>query len=575
MLNKDDMVEGEELVLVALICDTLTSTIADTWNLEGEDDDVDTGTSNFEDGPYSEERKQKVWKLCRHWMQHCQQKHTQCGPFPTRQKGYCPTRLVDIRDLSIRLIEKDDFPVGGQLPLYAPLSYCWGANMPESAKTLITTLASHKKAIDIEMLPQTFKDAIEITRKLGIFYLWIDSLCIIQDSKEDWEVEAAAMGEVYSHGVVTITAAASDNCDGGMLRAHGTEINDIDSLFTSLGQWTAIFDSSNAILKRGWTLQERELSPKAIYFTSREVLWECRETRYRYHDRFAPRSRTLTLSRCLDFPMNLGSIQLPENTLKAFHLDERLNKWQKTIEDYSRRSFSNIDDRMPALSGFASIFASMIDDRYVAGLWQKRLPQDLLWRAHGQTVNSSFDGVIPEYRTSLSTRIQRPDTYLPSWSWFSVSVSVRWDSHWKPLLDDVGFTERAEVIEINLVPIFPLNPFGYLKSGMMRVKGKLKNSDVGPFADPGQAGQAELSLLRAIHLHWDGVAVSDSIYLFNIEGRNVSISYDQKSTTFHTQGLILVKRESEETFERVGMYKGNVSPLDWSHQWKTCEIVIV
>src|SRR3978361_980413 len=87
--------------------------------------------------------------------------------------------------------------------------------MPEAAKTKVSNL--EQTVLNIEQLPRTFRDAIEIGRNLNIEYLWIDSLCIVQDSNEDWEREAAAMSKVYSHAVVTIAVGVTDHSDGGCL----------------------------------------------------------------------------------------------------------------------------------------------------------------------------------------------------------------------------------------------------------------------------------------------------------------------------------------------------------------------
>lgn len=60
-------------------------------------------------------------------------------------------------------------------------------------------------------LPPLFQDAIIITRQLGLRYLWIDSLCIIQDSLRDWETEAAKMASIYQNSYVTISATDASN----------------------------------------------------------------------------------------------------------------------------------------------------------------------------------------------------------------------------------------------------------------------------------------------------------------------------------------------------------------------------
>lgn len=93
---------------------------------------------------------------------------------------------------------------------YATLSHCWGGL--EFLTLTRNSLASFMTKVPIEECPKTFQDAVFITRKLGIDYLWIDSLCIIQDSEQDWLNESALMSQVYSNSTITIAAAAA--CDG-------------------------------------------------------------------------------------------------------------------------------------------------------------------------------------------------------------------------------------------------------------------------------------------------------------------------------------------------------------------------
>jgi hypothetical protein len=167
----------------------------------------------------SEEHKQMIWKLARGWINNCQEQHTiisACLPSPN--PPYCPNRLIDIGEPILRLVQKSESVDGGEAAKYAALTYCWGKIMPDSGKTTSSNLAIYEKAIDLQQLPTTFRDAIQISRGIGIAYLWIDALCIIQDSREDWEEEAAAMGLVYTIAVVTIAAATSDHCNGSCLQ---------------------------------------------------------------------------------------------------------------------------------------------------------------------------------------------------------------------------------------------------------------------------------------------------------------------------------------------------------------------
>jgi hypothetical protein len=89
-----------------------------------------------------------------------------------------------------------------RLDNYVALSYCWGAD--QTIKTKLASLVSHEDGIRVETLPKTIQDAIHITRELGIDFLWVDSLCIIQDRAEDLAKEVVDMPHYYSNSVATL-----------------------------------------------------------------------------------------------------------------------------------------------------------------------------------------------------------------------------------------------------------------------------------------------------------------------------------------------------------------------------------
>lgn len=129
-----------------------------------------------------------------------------------------PTRLIDINSGpesdTVRLTENNKNEV---LP-YATLSYCWGGRPQTRRCEWLTTMINvHSRGAGLQRsdLPKTLQDSIIIAEQLGIRYLWIDSLCIIQDSDDDWATEAAKMGEIYLGSVVTIVAASSSSAEHG------------------------------------------------------------------------------------------------------------------------------------------------------------------------------------------------------------------------------------------------------------------------------------------------------------------------------------------------------------------------
>lgn len=160
---------------------------------------------------------------------------------------------------------------------YIALSHRWGSRMPKTTKENIN---SRKQSIDYDELPKTFQDSITVTRELGVKYLWIDALCIIQNDLEDWKRESRLMGDVFSSAYCTLSVRVTER--EGFL----TNRPDRRCIKLQTGEYSPIFiceqiddfeqDVENAPLsRRGWVFQERVLSRRTIYFTNRQAYWEC------------------------------------------------------------------------------------------------------------------------------------------------------------------------------------------------------------------------------------------------------------------------------------------------------------
>lgn len=223
------------------------------------------------------------------WVRECDATHTDCQP--KRSKCYSPpARMIAVGSSNsqsgIHLVPGSiDDP-------YIALSHCWGKAEMHS-KTTLEKLVKYQHSIDFEALPLSFQDAITITRGLGIRFLWIDSLCIVQDDKSDWEREAAKMSSIFRHAFLTITAAAAWDSHGGcgitpMEAASQFDFPDMafanepgeklpKQLFIRhphLPRPREQFVKS-LIHQRGWILQEIVLSRRVAHFTSNQMIWQC------------------------------------------------------------------------------------------------------------------------------------------------------------------------------------------------------------------------------------------------------------------------------------------------------------
>jgi hypothetical protein len=227
------------------------------------------------------------------WLKECLSSHPNCsayhGDIPE-----LPTRVVDVGSSSgserpyLHVSSKD------QRGRYLTLSHRWGSSKSlEATKTVEENLAQNRSGMDLESLPLTFQHAIDITRKFGYRYLWIDSLCIIQDSGEDWITESQKMGDIYRRAdftIATIDATSADSgCffprDGQTLRPCQLDIYRPPPKVDTYSSYTGkIFVSratdmnktrASSLDGRGWCLQERTLSTRTLSYGKRGLGWEC------------------------------------------------------------------------------------------------------------------------------------------------------------------------------------------------------------------------------------------------------------------------------------------------------------
>jgi hypothetical protein len=253
--------------------------------------------------------------------------------------------VLQIDGGNVRLVETSGLAIGK----YAALSHCWGGH--KSLQTTIVTLPQMKERIAWEELPATFQDAIKVATRINIAWLWVDSLCIIQDSKTDWELETPKMCDYYQDAVITIAAASSSNSGVPFLRERHPDWH--PALFSLQSNSSVIShqlraqrhikngdDSYGPLASRGWVWQECVLSTRVLHYTSREILFVCRSQLSAESD---PRKRTIEYHRW----MRLSEI-LPKST------EDPYGTWCELVSSYSDLKLTFDRDRLPAISGVAS-----------------------------------------------------------------------------------------------------------------------------------------------------------------------------------------------------------------------------
>ncbi|KAI0201420.1 HET-domain-containing protein [Astrocystis sublimbata] len=403
------------------------------------------------------------------WIENCRRNHncSNAAKLPT-----LPTRVIDTALLGgpVRLVAR-----AARREQYVCLSHCWG--QAQQLTTTSQTLESHMNGIDWDCIPATYKDTIVVCRKLGIRYVWIDSLCIIQDSVEDWERESSRMAEIYSNSYITIAAAASRNGEGGLglhsPRQSGTTLKGTARsgaaynihVQYSLGNNATLHEHPGhgirhplpmgssvnndfsgvlqlfPLLTRGWVLQERLLSPRFLQFGQYELLWDCAES---------------LLCECAQRPLDLLFNKIMVTSKNRELLP---HKWRKIVEFYSTLNLTFSKDKLPALSGLARQMMELKPGaHYLAGLWKDSLDLDLLWIPYGPEALKSNDRYI-----------------APSWSWASVARKIVYPNRWRPTEDKPHVKTLAtyfELVEATCTPS-SADPTGKVAGGSLIVRSPL------------------------------------------------------------------------------------------------------
>jgi len=395
----------------------------------------------------------RCMEFARDCIRQCSADHPRCA---RTSWDFVPTRLLylDPNSGSIRLCEA--LPVTTH---WAALSHCWGGSKPLMLyKSNIETL---KGGIQLADLPPTFNNAIQVCRGLSISFLWIDSLCIIQDDKEDWEREAAQMGKVYNHAFLVLIAASSAKPEipflGPREKEWETKAFDFETpsgarleikarkrhrLAAPLdqGQYEPAFTDAWATLrqvgplyKRGWCFQESFLATRALHFAPGSLIFECK-THRRSDDSPPPYP--------LVYPGSLGEV--PED-----------RKWRLVVESYTARMLTFASDKLHAVSGIAALVPQAARSDYLAGLWRESLLLDLLWHVM-PTSNRS---------TTVMTYPPKDEQRAPSWSWASINHGVVWNNL-------KAFAPLATIIDATC-DLAAVSRFGPVSAGRIKLRGRL------------------------------------------------------------------------------------------------------
>jgi Heterokaryon incompatibility protein (HET) len=405
--------------------------------------------------PHPNSLCEDLFTQVRHCIVECRERHGECrSKLPT-----LPTRVLDVG-----ILDGSQEPylliTNGMQGEYITLSYCWG-NSP-AVKTKVADFQDHCKEIKCHLLPKTIQDAIHITRKLGFRYLWVDALCIIQDSPngEDWVIESAKMARIYGDSFLTIAAELANNSSHGIFCERppqkGVKVpfdqNGIASGHVFL-QKVDIKSSlePSPLSTRAWTFQEREMARRILQYDRESVSFRCKRGTTGETEGFSHSDTGFT--RLFNWLDDRGSL----NTL-----EDALDKWYGFALKYSPREMTFENDKLPAISGLAHEMQNTIRGRYLAGLWECDLLYGLTWRSHRHS--GDVEG---------SLKARRRQGRGPTWSWASVNGAVGYETLAKPSMIKENSMKVASLRMASINPL-TLDPMGRVSTGTIVIDGPLR-----------------------------------------------------------------------------------------------------
>ncbi|KAI1052698.1 hypothetical protein LB507_009800 [Fusarium sp. FIESC RH6] len=385
-------------------------------------------------------------RLIQEWLLTCSAQHEH-HISPTMK----PSRLLQHDESRGKVFLCTSFPPDIK---YAALSHCWGSVQP----LILSTGNKHQleDGLPLEAFPKTFQDALWVVQQLEIPYIWIDSLCIVQDDHDDWVHESARMCDVYGNAYLTIAATRARTCSEGFLGPReGPDYTYVPFNWSGMSGNVAIFpmpinriDPHGGIVdleeeplsKRAWVLQERYLSPRTIHFASTQMYFECRSA-------FYPQDRHL------QHKDSKQDFKIHRRETARDNVSPE-DAWDMIVMRYTERYLTVDSDKLPAIEGLAArVFLerglhSSPREEYLAGLWRKDLLSGLAWQA--------FPG---------DGKRSTPTTYTaPSWSWASVNGPVAF-------MGDQDTQSFAVIKEAEVDLENSESPFGRVTGGWVHLSG--------------------------------------------------------------------------------------------------------
>jgi hypothetical protein len=379
--------------------------------------------------PKRYETRSPVWEAnistVNSWLQECLNNHD-CGSAPSS----LPARLLAVKDDPIHIEGTLRLPVNTK---YCTLSHCWGPNPDLTWQLKRANLELYHTSIPAQAFSKTFQDAIYIVRSLGIDYLWVDSLCIIQEDEEDFQREATRMSTIYGNSYLNIAATSASSGKEGCLISKPflpilkTFIKLEDKYYQAYPAYLYDYGFFETPLSsRAWCYQERILASRTLHFSKAQLFWDC-------NSKFA--------TECFPSGLPASITGGSDYSIEKKHLGSH---WPEMVYEYTTCRLTDPHDKLVAFAGVVKRMEQQLHDKCYAGIWQNHIERNLLWCSfHPRKVQG--------YRA-------------PSWSWAAIDGEIN-----TPCLEDAGGQLFAHVLDICVMPCGN-DPHGKLSGGVIKMR---------------------------------------------------------------------------------------------------------
>jgi hypothetical protein len=396
-------------------------------------------------------------KLVQSWLDTCASEHPGCREYQQRTTDTVqrPTRILELGPQHVKL--RCDLPANDVYP-YTTLSHVWGTDSAHQLSLTKANLLELQDGIAIDSLPVIYREATVLTKILGMQYLWIDSLCICQDSATDWQFEASRMAAVYGNAMCNIACPFPPNSPvmrvdprsylPCVLRPptpstpglYASRVVSPDADWNNIRQWP--------MSSRAWILQEQLLSPRTIFFGHHNLKWVCS------HERRDEWLGAENVGHRKKWFLNVEQ----EASQETFERPDRsfldadgalfVDLWENLIEEYRSTRLTNPSDRIIAFAGIARAVHNVTQMTYLAGIWNTRLVHGLLW-------------CVKKDASPRSLHAERVVHTVPSWSWFAIPISAEVNLKF-PITELTRSTKNCNITNIYLATLssFQWGPAG-------------------------------------------------------------------------------------------------------------------